>query len=210
MARAVMNSACRSRWITWVDASTLAQAQSRADELLHPRVHGCIGADGAVDRAHGDDLAGATEPVAVAIQLEGPDGELVPEARGLGDDAVRPAGHHGVAMVQRESLGRAEQTLELHEQHVGGGAKLQREAGVDDVGRREPEVHPAPRRPDRGGHDVDEGGDVVAGHGLALRHGLDRERCALTTGRGVLLRDHAELREGFHREKFDLEPVREA
>ena len=71
-------------------------------------------------------------------------------------------------------------------------------------------MDPSARRADRGGHDVDEGGDVVAGHRLALRHGLDRERCALTAGRGVLRRDHAELGERFHREQFDLEPVREA
>jgi hypothetical protein len=65
-----------------------AQTQTRADELLHPRVHGRVGAHRAADRAHRDDLAGATEPVAVAIELEGPDRELVPEAGRLGQDAV--------------------------------------------------------------------------------------------------------------------------
>ena len=72
-------------------------------------------------------------------------------------------------MVERESLGRGEQALELRQRRVGGGAELEREPHADGVGGREPEVDPSARRAYGGGHDVDEGGDVVAGHRLPLR-----------------------------------------
>ena len=54
-------------------------------------------------------------------------------------------------------------------------AQLQRERRVEHVGGGQAVVDPAPVLADRGGDDVDEGGDVVVGDPLALVDRLDRE-----------------------------------
>ena len=57
-----------------------------------------------------------------------------------------------------------------------GRAQLQRERGVEHVGRGQPEVDPAPGRPGARAEHVDERGDVVVGDPLALLDRLDGER----------------------------------
>ena len=153
-----------------------AQPEPGADELLHARVDGRVRADDAADRPDAHRLPGAPQTFAVAIQLERHDRELVPEAGRLGVDAVRPPDHHGVAVPQREAFHDAEQRLQPLEQQVGGRAQLQRQPGVQHVGRRHPEVDPAPLRPDRVGHHLDERGDVVARDRFDLEHPFDGER----------------------------------
>ncbi len=139
-----------------------AQAKPGADELLDARIDGRVRADDAADRADAHRLPGAPQTFAVAIQLERQDRELVPEAGRLRVDPVRPPDHDGVAMPQREAFHDAEQHLEPLEQQIGGRTQLQRQPGVQHIRRRHPEVDPAPLRPDRVGHHLDESGDVVA------------------------------------------------
>ena len=122
---------------------------------------------------------------------------------------MRPAGDHGVPMRERQALRRREEVLELGEQHVRRRPELEREPRVQHVGGRQAVVDPPAGRPDRPGHDVDEGGDVVARHGLAFGHGLDRERRAFPAGGGVLGGNHAQLRPRLHGQELDLEPVRQ-
>ena len=59
--------------------------------------------------------------------------------------------------------------------HLAGGAQLQRERGVEHVRGGQAEVDPAARRPGRGGEHVHERGHVVVGDALALVDRLDRE-----------------------------------
>jgi hypothetical protein len=58
---------------------------------------------------------------------------------------------------------------------LAGGAQLQRERRVEHVRGGQTEVDPAPGLADRRGEHVDERGDVVLGHALALFHLADRE-----------------------------------
>ena len=88
-----MSSAWRSRGDDLVRGLGRAQAEPGADLLLDPRVDLRVRADRPADRADAHGLAGPAEPLAVAVELERPERDLVPEARRLGDDPVRPAGH---------------------------------------------------------------------------------------------------------------------
>src|SRR5262245_61555445 len=63
---------------------------------------------------------------------------------------------------------------------------------------------------DRGGYDVDEGGDVVAGDALALEDFRHGERGPFPAGPRVGVRDHPELGPRLDRQELDLEPVGQA
>ena len=209
MASAETNSAWRSRWITWVLASSGRKPEPGADELLHPRVDGGVRAHDAADRAHAHDLPRAPQAFAVAIQLERHDRELVSEAGRLRVDAVGAPDHHGVAVLQREPLHDAEQHLQPSEQQVGRRAQLQRQSRVQHIRGRHPEVDPSALGSDRVRDHLHERGDVVTGDGLDLEHPVHRERGAFADRACVLGRDRADLRPGFDRRYLDLQPVRE-
>src|SRR5215203_4217319 len=93
------------------------------------------------------------------------------------------------------------------EDHFAGPPQLQRQGGVEDVGGGEAVVDPATVLADRGGDDVDEGGDVVVSHLLALFHRLDREGRLLPRRARRLLGDHALARPGLSGGQLDLEPA---
>ena len=87
------------------------QAESRTDQLLDPRVDRGVGADHPADRPDAHRLAGAPEPLTVAIELEGHHRELVSERRRLGMHAVRSADHGRVAIGERPPLHHGEQAV---------------------------------------------------------------------------------------------------
>ena len=68
-------------------------------------------------------------------------------------------------------------------------------------------MDPAPVLADRGGDDVDEGGDVVVGGPLALLDRLDREGGAARGGLRRPPRDDALLGPGLGGGQLDLEPA---
>ena len=70
-------------------------------------------------------------------------------------------------------------------------------------------VDATPVLADRGGDDVDEGGDVVVGHLLALVHGLDREGRLRARLLSSLPRHRTLLGPGLGRRQLDLEPALE-
>ena len=70
-------------------------------------------------------------------------------------------------------------------------------------------MDPAPVLADRGGDDVDEGGDVVVGHLLALVDRLDREGGVRPRRLGRLARHHALLGPGLGSRQLDLQPALE-
>ena len=115
------------------------------------------------------------EAVEVAVGLEGEAGEAQAEGRRLGVDAVGAADAERVAMLERPLDQRVAVGARAGEDDLARLAQLQRQRRVEHVGGGEPVVDPAPVLADRGGDDVDEGGDVVVGDPLALVDRLDRE-----------------------------------
>ena len=76
------------------------------------------------------------------------------------------------------------------EEQRAGVPELERERGVDDVGRGQPVVEPAALLAELGLHGVDEGGQVVAGLALQLGDALGvggtaRARIASAASRGT-------------------------
>ena len=120
----------------------------------------------------------AVEPF-VAVELEHPAEQLEAERRRLGMHAVRAP----MVTVSRCSCARAMTAPAAFDAVANEGAGTldrQRERGVEDVGRGEPEVEPAPVGPDVGRHDVDERCDVVVGGALDLGHARRaRNACVL-------------------------------
>ena len=102
-------------------------------------------------------------PDAVALELERPAGELEPERRRLGVDAVRAADGERVAVLLGARGDGGERALEPVQDQRARVAELQRERRVDDVGRRQAVVEPAALLAELLGDGVDEGGDVVLG-----------------------------------------------
>jgi hypothetical protein len=134
----------------------------------------------------------------------------VSEARRFGHDAVRPAGHHGATVLEREPLRRGEQVLDTLEQQVGRVSKLQRQRRVEHVGRREPEMDPPSGFADGLGDILDERGDVVPGDAFELLDAREVERSALAHLTRVAVGHDAEPRPRLDDEDLDLQPVAQA
>src|SRR5262249_4054999 len=97
-------------------------------------------ADGARELAHGDDLAGAAQPLEVAPGLHVPDGHLEPEGRGLGMHAMCAAHDQRVLVLHRKCAERPAQSLLALEQQLDRVVQLQRRGRVPDVVRRQTDV----------------------------------------------------------------------
>ena len=110
------------------------QPEPRADPLFDPWVNAGVGPDHAADRAHGDRLTRPAEPLAVPIELEREDGELVPEGGRLRVYAVRAADADRVAMLEGAAFRGGEEPLEIGKQDVARRPELERKPGVHDVG----------------------------------------------------------------------------
>ena len=87
------------------------QAEPGADELLDAGIHRAVGAHDTAEGAYAHRLACPSQPVAVAVELEGPHRELVTERGGLGvhpvaatDDRRLPVHERGVASPRRGGL----------------------------------------------------------------------------------------------------------
>jgi hypothetical protein len=143
------------------------------------------------------------------VRLEGEARELDPEARRLGVDAVRAPDAERVRVLARALGERCDERARAGQDHLTGGAQLQRERRVEHVRGGQPEVDPAPGRTDRRGEHVDERGDVVLGDSLALVDLGDGERRAadrleLRLARAVRAEQRGELLAG---RELDLPPA---
>ena len=107
---------------------------------------------------------------AVAIELEGPDGELEAEAGRLGMDAVGAADANGAPVLAGKRHDGRERSLESLQDQLAGSPDLQRQRRVDDIRGGEPVVEPAPLLAELLADGVDEGGRVVVERGLDLAH----------------------------------------
>jgi hypothetical protein len=145
-----------------------SQAELAADVLLDERIDGRVRAHGAAHLADGDRLTSPAEPLAIAVQLEGPHRHLVAEGGRLRVDAVGPGHTHRVAMLERQALDRRQHPLELRQEEAGCFAELEGQRRVEEVAGGHPEVDPPTGRPHRLRGGLDEGGHVVPGRLLEL------------------------------------------
>src|SRR4051794_9481493 len=166
---------------------TVARDDLRRDRLggeaeagEHARLELGVGrrvrADGAAERADRRLRERLAQPLRVALGLEREARELDAERRRLGLHAVRAPDAHRLDVLAGALGERTDELLGAGDDDLARRADLQRERGVEDVGRRQAEVDPAPGRPGARGQHVDERGDVVVGHPLALLDRLHGER----------------------------------
>ena len=147
-ASAMKNAACRSRGMIWVETGSGSRPSFFATCASTARVDIGEGADRAGNLAGRDFLARGDEAVAVAGELGVMPGELQPEGRRLGMDAVAARDHRRVFVLEGAPLQRRQHRVEVGEQEVGGLGQLHRKAGVEHVARRHPLVHEARLGPD--------------------------------------------------------------
>jgi hypothetical protein len=155
-------------------------AQLLASYSFDFRVHVRVDADGAGDLAYRGDLPGVSQPLQVALHLEGPDREPVPEHRRLGVNPVRPPDHDRVAMVQGHLAEQEGQPSGVRCDQVERLSQLQGAGGVHHVGARQAEVEVSGDGAVHGLRDGrDEGYDVVVRLLLYLADPLYREAGSL-------------------------------
>ena len=166
--------------------------------------------DGPRDLAGRRVLEGAGQAKPVAIELEGPAGQLVAERRRLGMDGVGPAHHHRAGLGAGAGDHRGQEPVDAPQEQVARGPELEGQPGVDDVAAREAEVEVAALGADRLGDLADEGDDVVVGRPLDLGDPGHVDPGALgDDGEGVG-RDHAAGDLGPRHRQLDPEHRREA
>jgi hypothetical protein len=147
-----------------------------AGEALELRARRRIGPHGSGELAHAKPLDRPRDPLAVAVEREGPAGELEPERRRLGVHAVRATDHERVAVLLGACRDGAEGTVEALEHERARLLHGQGERRVEHVGRRQAVVEPATFAPDRLGDRVHERGYIVVRRSLELRDPRDGRR----------------------------------
>ena len=101
-------------------------------------------------------------------------GELEPERRRLGVDAVRAADGRRVFVFLRARLQRRLEPLHVGDEQIGRAHELHVQAGVEHVGGGHALMHEARLRPDDFRQVREEGDDIVLGLALDL---VDARRC---------------------------------
>ena len=146
------------------------------------------------------------DPRSVAVESERPPGELQPECRRLGMDAVRAAHAERVPMLLGPVDDGAKRAIEPFENEGPGVLDGEGEGRVEHVGRRQAEVEPAPVLAQRPGNGVDERGDVVVRLPLELGHASGRRRLRhRPDARGGVSGHDAELAPALECRELDLE-----
>ena len=184
------------------------EAEPLAGHPLDLGVGGGVGADGARELADAQALDRAAEPLAVAVERERPTGELEPERRRLGVDAVGAPHADRLAVLLRPRDDGAEGAVDPLEHERPGVLDGERERRVEHVRRRQPVVEEAALLAQSLGDGVDEGGDVVVRLALDLgdRSGVGttaRSRIAATR----LAWDGANLGPALEGSQLDVEPA---
>src|ERR671915_501143 len=102
-----------------------------------------VSADGTGELADAHAVERAHEALAAALKLERPPGELEPEGRRLGVDAVSAPDRQRRPVFLRPSDDGFERAVDARQEQPAGLLHLEREGGVEDVGGGEPVVEPA-------------------------------------------------------------------
>ena len=181
------------------------EPQPFAGDSLDLRVGRGVGPDGAGELADPHPLQRVLKAVAVAVELERPDGELEAEGRRLRVHAVRAADLERLAVLLRQRHDRREGALDPGEDQRAGVADLERQGGVDDVRGRQAVVEPAPIRAERLAHRVDERRRIVMRARLDLRDAVGRRRLRARPNLGDRVGgDTAGLGPAFERGQLDI------
>ena len=177
------------------------EAQTLAREPLELRARCRIRADGAGELADPHPLERAIEARTPAVELERPAGELQPERRRFGVDAVRAAHDQRPAVFLGPGDDGCGGAVEALDEQRTGLTHLQRQRGVEHVRGGEAVVKPAPAlRVEPFSDGIDEGGEVVARPLLELADALGRRGDGPLSGRPRdLVREHAQLGPGVER-----------
>ena len=94
---------------------------------------GCLGSHGAAHLSHGRTGAQLCQPLNMAGNLRGPDGESQAVGGGHGDLAVGPAGADQIPGFHGQVQKQCQQGLQLGLQHVQRGFDLQARGRVQDI-----------------------------------------------------------------------------
>ena len=181
-----------------------------AGDPLDLRVGRGVRADGAGELADPHPFERPGDARAIALEGEGPAGELETEGRRLCVDAVGAADRQRLAMLLGARHDGGEGAVDPREDQRAGIADLERERGVEDVRRRQAVVEPAPLLAEPLGDGVDERGDVVVGPRLDLRDALGRRNDGARANRlDRLARHDAGLGPALQRGQLDLQPARQ-
>ncbi len=144
------------------------QAQARQGGGLDLRRQLRVGAHRPRDLAGGQVVGRGAQAGTVTVELEGPRGQLQPERQRLGVDTVGAAHLQRAGVLARPGHDGADGSIEALQDEVGGGATLQGQAGVDDIGAGQAVVQEAAFVAHRLGDLGDEGDHVVVGRQLQL------------------------------------------
>jgi len=117
------------------------KAELFADILFHKRIHKRKRAHGARDFAAGDGLARALQARAVAPHLRIPQGQFQAEGDRLGVNAVRPADHQGLFMLQGPSFQNRQQVIQIFQKKVGRLFELHRQRRVQNIRGGKPHMN---------------------------------------------------------------------
>ena len=161
-ASVAKNIAWRSRGITWVETGS---GVSPSFAATYSSTRGSTEAkvpDRPADRRHRHLGARRHQPRAVAGELGIVAGELQPERRRLGMDAVAAADRQRVLVLERARLQRRQHRVQVRQQQVRGLGELHRQAGVQHVRAGHAQMHEAAVLADRLGQPGEEGDHVMA------------------------------------------------
>ena len=156
------------------------ETETLTRELLQLWPCGRVRADGARELADPHPFQRALEPRTAAVELERPAGELQPERRRLGVNAVRAAHDQCLPVLLGPGDDRGERAVQALQEQGAGLLHLERERRVEHVRGRQPVVEPAPSfvvEPLADG--VHERGEVVPGLLLELADASRRRRHCL-------------------------------
>ena len=146
------------------------------------------------------------EAVPVARELGIVSGELEPEGRGFGVDAVAAPDTGGQPVLARAALERRHDRSDTGVEQVGGAGQLHGEAGIQHVRRGHPLVDEARLGPDMLGEVGEERDHVVPRLALDLVDPLDFEGAPLADRLRGRFRDATERRLRVAGMGFDLQP----
>ena len=186
------------------------EPEGLAGDALHLGCDRRVGADGARELSDREPGEGMLEARAVPFELEHPAEELQAERGRLGVHPVRAPDGHRVAVL----LGPSDDYVRGPDEPVAderaGALDREREGGVENVGRGEAVVEPAPFRPELGSDGVHERRDVVVRRPLELRDPFGRgDSCALANRPGTRNGNRANLRPCVDDGELDVQPALE-
>ena len=182
------------------------EAEFFADVGLDLGIEMGVCSNGPADRTVCDAFPGLLQTLDGAAELVVHNGKLETEGDRLGMDAVAAADHRGEFVLLGPRGDRLQELLQVLEQDIGRLDHLDRQGGVEQVGRGESAVDPSGRLADMDGDFLEEGDHVVIRPLLDLADLVDAEGSLIADRLGILLGDDSDLGHPFAGKGLDFEP----